>query len=826
MDTCPVRVLLVDDDEDDYVITRDLLADIQGSRFALEWVATYEAALETIGRKQHDVCLVDYRLGERNGLEFLREALGYGSKAPMILLTGQRDHDVDVEAMKAGAADYLIKGQIDAQLLERAIRYAIKHARALEALCESEERYALAALGANDGLWDWNLHTNEVYFSPRWKSMLGCAEHEIGSSPNAWFELVHAEDLTRVKADIAAHLAGQTLHFENEHRMLHKNGTYRWILSRGLAIRDATGKASRMAGSQTDITERKQAEVELAQARDTALESAQMKSEFLANMSHEIRTPMNGIIGMTGLLLDTGLTAEQYEFAETVRSSGESLLTIINNILDFSKIEAGKLTCEALDFDLRITVEGVVELLAERTLAKKLELVSLIHHDVPTLVRGDPGRLRQVLTNLVGNAVKFTGQGEVSVRATKEHEDATHVVVRFAVQDTGVGISEAAQKRIFDAFAQADGSTTRKYGGTGLGLTICRQLVDLMHGEIGVNSTPGRGSTFWFTVRLEKQAGGTVAALISTPERADMRVLVVDDHASTRESMRHQLTAWRTRFGGAASATEALAALRHQAAAGAPYDVAILDMQMPDMDGLTLARAIKSDPTIAPTRLVMASPIGHRANEDMMQEAGIATHLTKPVKQSQLLARLASVMAGAGKPTDQRLAPFPASPPQPLFEDRCKQVRILLAEDDIINRKVVLRQLQTLGYTADAVTNGIEVLEALARIPYDIVLMDCQMPEMDGYAATAEIHRREGASKRTTIIAMTAHALEGDREKCLAAGMDDYLSKPLQHADLRAILERWLTTTAAGKLRDTMLLAKSDAPYCQLLPAHTSQPDS
>jgi PAS domain S-box-containing protein len=801
MGTCPVRVLLVDDDEGDYVITRDLLAEIQGGRFALEWVATYEAALEAIGRKQHDVCLVDYRLGERNGLEFLHKALGYGSTAPMILLTGQSDHDVDVEAMKAGAADYLIKGQIDAPLLERAIRYAIKHAQALEALCESEERYALAVLGANDGLWDWNLHTNEVYYSPRWKSMLGCAEHEIGSSPNAWFELVHAQDLKRVKAEIAAHLEGQTLHFENEHRMLHKDGTYHWILSRGLAVRDASGKASRMAGSQTDITERKQAEVELVQARDAALESAQLKSEFLANMSHEIRTPMNGIIGMTGLLLDTELTAEQYAFAETVRSSAESLLTIINDILDFSKSEAGKLTCEALDFDLRTTVEGVVELLAERALAKKLELVSLIHHDVPTLVRGDPGRLRQVLTNLVGNAVKFTGQGEVSVRVTKESEDATHMVVRFAVQDTGIGISEAAQKRIFDAFAQADGSTTREYGGTGLGLAICRQLVDLMHGEIGVNSTPDRGSMFWFTVGLEKQASGTVAAPIPKPERAGVRVLVVDDHASTRESVRHQLTAWHARYGGAASATEALTTLRHQAAAGDPYDVAILDMHMPDMDGLMLARAIKSDPTIAPTRLVMASPIGHRGNEDMMQEAGIAAHLTKPVKQSQLLARLASVMAGAGKPTDQRSAPFPASPSQPLFEDRCKQVRILLAEDDIVNRKVVLRQLQTLGYTADAVTNGIEVLEALARIPYDIVLMDCQMPEMDGYAATAEIHRREGISKRTTIIAMTAHALEGDREKCLAAGMDDYMSKPLQNADLQAILERWLTTTAAGKPR-------------------------
>ena len=574
------------------------------------------------------------------------------------------------------------------------------------------------------------------------------------------------------------------------------DGRVTWGLTTKMPFRDKNGKIIGTFGVTKDITQLKETEKELAKARDAALESARLKSEFLANMSHEIRTPMNGIIGMTGLLMDTDLSDEQRDFAETIRGSADALLTIINDILDFSKIEAGKLSIETIAFDLRDIVESTVELLAERAEAKGIELVSWVLEDVPRHLRGDPGRLRQVLTNLLGNAIKFTERGEVVVRVTRESESDDRTIVRCAVTDTGIGIPHEAQKNLFQAFTQADGSLTRRYGGTGLGLAISKQLIELMGGSIGMESTPGQGSTFWFVVPLEKQPPGTTY-FFKRPRAnlENLRVLIVDDNATNRQILQHQTGSWKMRSSTVATGAEALAGLRDAALSGDPFNLVILDLQMPEMDGLTLAQAIRADPLIQKTHLVMLTSLGLRLDAEAWRSTGIDAYLVKPVKESRLYDCLAAVIAesaaGAGRHPHLLAGPDFAVRSRALNP---KHVRILLAEDNVVNQKVGLRQLKKLGYSADAVANGVEAVETLKRIPYDIVLMDCHMPELDGYEATRMIRQWELETNDTQrppvyVIALTANALESDREKCLAAGMNDYLSKPVKLPELQAVLQ-------------------------------------
>ena len=536
--------------------------------------------------------------------------------------------------------------------------------------------------------------------------------------------------------------------------------------------------------SARDITLRKQILAELSSARDTALESVRLKSQFLANMSHEIRTPMNGVIGMAELMLHTNLDRDQREYIDTIRSSADLLLDIINDILDTSKIESGMLRFEMLDFDLNEVVEGSLDIVGGGARNKGLELAGYVQSQVFSHLRGDAGRLRQVLTNLVSNAVKFTERGEVILRVSVLEETASQVQLRFAVRDTGIGIAANVLQSIFDPFIQADGSNTRKYGGTGLGLSICRQIVEALGGTIGVESQPGEGSTFWFTLGFEKQANPARAIVRDIDHSANLRVLVVDDNPTNREILQLQLANLKMRSTSVAGGNEALNLLRLENVGSDPFHLAVLDMQMPGMDGLDLARRIKADPAMATTRLILLSSLGDHLTDTTLTAAGIEGYLIKPLKQTRLQAALATLLSREPKAVQKSPA---LTGPGALPAKSGRPLRILLAEDNSVNRQVALLQLKCLGYTADIATDGMEALKALEQVPYDVILMDCQMPVMDGYAATREIRRTQ--TRPILIIAMTANAMQGDREKCLAAGMDDYLSKPVNSKALGLLLE-------------------------------------
>jgi two-component system sensor histidine kinase/response regulator len=712
-------------------------------------------------------------------------------------------------AIVAPAAWWLCARRLTAQQsdLQRQIQ---QHERTELQLQEAEGRLERAIRGTKDGMFEIDVKTRKLWFSPRFAQMLGYETSELPSTQNALFDVTHPDDHATLVTMVRDHMTKGTP-FDVEVRQRTKSGEWRWFHIRGKCERDKHGLPVTVSGLQTDITERKQYQEALIEATASASAANRAKSEFLANMSHEIRTPMNGVIGMTELLLETPLTPMQRDYAETVRDSAAALLTVINDILDFSKVEAGKLDLEQIDMDLRDTMEDVARLLAIQAHAKGLEVTALIDPTLPDFVKGDAGRVRQVLLNLGGNAVKFTQRGEVALDLKVLERTDQAVLVRCEIRDTGIGIPPERLDALFRPFSQVDTSTTRRFGGTGLGLSIAKRLVDLMGGETGVSSQPGVGSVFWFTARFPL-SGETRSARIAAPMALKgQRVLVVDDNTTNRKVLMGQLTLCGIDPMCASSADEALALMRQAAAAGRPFEAALLDHQMPGCDGAKLGQLIVADPLLKSTRLILLTSSGQRGDGHRFAELGFAGYLLKPVTQRDLTECLMLVMAVKAEAWHMQSQPIITRHALRSQRGR-KKHHILLAEDNAVNQKVACRTLEKIGYRVDVAADGQAAVEGWKTGRYDLILMDCQMPVLDGYEATREIRRLEAGQKRIPIIALTAHAMKGADLECTAAGMDGYLTKPIDRAQLESCLDRHLAGEAPGRSESmTVAIPKVEA---------------
>jgi two-component system, sensor histidine kinase and response regulator len=752
----------------------------------------HKSSIEVIGKKIHEI--VPEALADKN-LEYNQTVLEL--RAPIVV------EETYVDKNK-NDVHYYVSNKFPI-FNEQGIPHAVgsiaaditEIKRIHETLRESEERLSLALKSAQAGSWTWDIKRNVLMWDDYLHHLFGLTPGAFPGTFEAFINLICPEDRKQIAENFKQTLEQGTEN-DAEFRIIQPNGTLYYVAIRGKVYWDDNGRPIRMTGVCWNITRYKNAEKELRHAKEMAeglaeqaAEASRAKSAFLAAMSHEIRTPLNGVIGMTGLLLDTPLAVEQRDYVETIRISGEALLSVINDILDFSKIESGRMELEKMDFDLHALVDDVVEIIAAQTHKKGIAIGAYVEPNVPGWFSGDPARVRQVLNNLLGNAAKFTEKGEISVRIKLLMRADKNITLLLEVIDTGIGITPEVRARLFQPFSQGDISTSRKYGGTGLGLAISKRLVEIMGGTLDAESFPGRGTRFWFTIQLTEASAPVNKTQYELPqELMGSRILCVDDNAINREIMKRQIDNWKMHCDVAVNAAEALSMLKKAAADKKPYLLAIVDYMMPGMIGTEMVQIMRQLDQIAKTPTILVSSLGTSFDPEELKSLAISLVLTKPLRQGKLFESIVTVLKSVYDTGEAIIAPIVTEKP---VKER-KSARILLVEDNAINQQVASRILNKLGYYPDIAANGIEALDALNKGSYDLIFMDCQMPEMDGYTATEEIRKRENANrlKHTPILAMTAHALKGDREKCLQVGMDDYISKPIDVKIISNALDQWL----------------------------------